>query len=571
MAEEHLRGRGFVERTAIWEGILDNVEDKSLSIRVRLPAEFPGGLPEVFVVNPSELGGRIAHVEQSGKVCVAPATGILIDVENPVGVLDQTMARAASILADGISGRSKSALQTEFVAYWADGAEKLLSICSPEGPARKLALVSLDANKGYIPWRQTRLVAESVSEANAWVARLGGVVVGGTEAFFVPLQAGFDPPGFGQITTVMWVRGILRECASESIRASLSSWLSKATLPASVIFSLPLNDENGRVLAGLRFEPVSSQAQKRALPGFRQGKAPAAVQLQFAPTTACKKLILDRVDAAYVLPRGGAGIDMRDRSIAIVGCGAVGSFVAQNFASMGIGEIRLVDPEAFEAGNCHRHVLGVRHIGANKAKALVAELDERYPHQRFFAREERAQDVLAHDQSFLLGADLIVFALGDETLERRLNEIFRLKRTIHVWLDPLGLGGHVLVANPSEGPGCYECLFKRNSEGALYNAASFAAPGQVFQRSLAGCAGLFTPFSNLDAVQTACIATRVGADSLRGTRLRSVLVSWFGERESYLAKGFSLSQRAALFTESEQRCEFEFAYQKCAVCAKVAA
>jgi hypothetical protein len=116
IAEEHLRGRGFIERTGIWEGILYDVEGKSLSIRVCLPAEFPGSLPEVFLASPSELGCRVAHVEKSGKICIAPATGILIDVENPVGVVEQSIAHAARILADGISGRSKSALQTEFVA-----------------------------------------------------------------------------------------------------------------------------------------------------------------------------------------------------------------------------------------------------------------------------------------------------------------------------------------------------------------------------------------------------------------------------------------------------------------------
>jgi len=429
IAEEYLRSRGFVERIGSWEGILDNVEGKTLSIRVRLSARFPDILPEIFLANQAELSGRVAHVEKSGKVCIAPATGILVDVDNPVGIVEQSLSRAARIVSDGISGRSRGDLQTEFLAYWGDDAEKLLSICSPEGGARRLVLVHLAPGEGYIPNRLTKLIADSASEARAWIARLGGVAVREEGAFFTPLEFGFDPPGFGEQISVKRARAILREHAIESVNASFNSWLYKTSLPASVIFSLPLNGDEGRALGGLRFGPIASQAAKKSQRGFRVGKVPAAVQLQFAPTEVCKKLVPNRVDAAYLLPRGGASMDMKDKSVAIVGCGAVGSFMAQNFAGVGIGEMRMVDSEDFEAANCHRHVLGAKHIGLNKAKALVLEFEARYPHQRFLFAAKEVQDVLAEKENFLLTADLIVLALGDETLERRLNQSLQMKRT----------------------------------------------------------------------------------------------------------------------------------------------
>jgi hypothetical protein len=336
--------------------------------------------------------------------------------------------------------------------------------------------------------------------------------------------------------------------------------------PAAVILSLPLPDSTEKVLAGIIFGVLDEDAKIR-LQHFRRKESPAAfVQLQFANRMACQRLLLERFDPDFLLPRGGAHRELYGKRIAIIGCGAVGSYILLHLASAGIGEFRLVDPETLTNANCHRHVLGVRHVGGKKVFALAAEFSANYPHQTFLAMDQKIQYVLDSEPDFILGADLVVIALGDETLALYLDRKLRPKRQVHAWLDPMGLGGHVLSTGESRG--CFSCLFKRDPAqlNRLYNAASFAAAGQNVQRSFSGCAGVFTPFSALDADRVGAIAARESIAALLNPTPKSVLVSWFGDRTAFERNGFNLSKRAHLFEFGQERVESDFQSDDCHVC-----
>jgi tRNA threonylcarbamoyladenosine dehydratase len=66
---------------------------------------------------------------------------------------------------------------------------------------------------------------------------------------------------------------------------------------------------------------------------------------------------------------------VRSLCVAIAGCGAFGGPVAHYLARLGVGEIRLADPEEFEASNINRQFAAyLDTIGVNKAEAVAAEL-----------------------------------------------------------------------------------------------------------------------------------------------------------------------------------------------------
>ena len=66
---------------------------------------------------------------------------------------------------------------------------------------------------------------------------------------------------------------------------------------------------------------------------------------------------------------------VRSLVVAIAGCGAIGAPVAHFLARLGVGELRLADPEEFEASNVNRQFAAyVDTIGVNKAEAVAAEV-----------------------------------------------------------------------------------------------------------------------------------------------------------------------------------------------------
>ncbi len=78
--------------------------------------------------------------------------------------------------------------------------------------------------------------------------------------------------------------------------------------------------------------------------------------------------------------RAGAPVTvatLANKTVAIVGVGAVGSFLADMLARAGIGGLHLVDHDLLRPGNCIRHLAGHRSIGEDKTLAVRNVLVER--------------------------------------------------------------------------------------------------------------------------------------------------------------------------------------------------
>ena len=258
---------------------------------------------------------------------------------------------------------------------------------------------------------------------------------------------------------------------------------------------------------------------------------------------------------------------LQDKAVTIVGCGALGSQIAVQLAAMGVGRIHLVDPESLSEDNLHRHVLGLLWIGINKAVALSTWLGVQYPHQQVAAQPLPIERVLKENSEFILGTDLLVCALGEETLERRLNTILgsAIPR-VHTWLEPLGIGGHVLSTAIPGSRGCFECLFPADQGAA--NASAFTAAGQDIRRSLAGCAGTFTPFSHVDVTRTAVEAAWLIGRILAGQHSQSALVSWRGTSPEFDSSGLRLSRRGERTVPGQVVSLAPYARIDCPVCAR---
>jgi hypothetical protein len=179
--------------------------------------------------------------------------------------------------------------------------------------------------------------------------------------------------------------------------------------------------------------------------------------------------------------------------------------------------------------------------------------------------DRKIQDVLAENRAFLLESDLIVIAVGDDTLEIWLNkELGRIKPRIHVWTEPLGLGQHALYVGGRGG--CFQCLFEENADFGQVKLSSFAGSGQNFDVSIAGCGGSYIRFSVNEAIQAALMATSLSFSILQGNQTASVLVSRMGNREAFEKEGYKVSKRANIFQIDEIRKEDKFIRPGCVGC-----
>jgi len=556
-----LEAYGFKAEGSRWIGNVHLSDGTSVRVYIALPASFPDALPEVFLQ--SKPCDHIAHIERSGKVCIARESGTLIDAFRPEDIVTEALSMARTILQNRSASDQPRELESEFLAYWLEPSlATMLSACPPEtltGPAC-LANLSYEGSLS--------LVAPSEEAARDWSLAVGKQIKATEDAFFVHLNSLPPPPAFGERMTLRRFLFIVDTNAARESTKKLNLWLKSHGIPATVVLSAPLVEEAGHVVFACALREFSRKTVARGEQGFRRGHVPKAIIVTRALDEPMLRMEVSRVDPAYVLPRGGADLRLRENTVAVVGCGSVGSYVAQALAAAGVGTLVLIDPEVLEAANIHRHVLGASHIRTPKVVGLEKTLRERFPHIRIRPFQKRIESILDEAPVAVLSADLIVFALGDETLELRLNTFLYGKvRRIHVWLEPLGVGSHVLSL-AKDGMGCFSCLYRRDDSEGLVNMASLVEPGQYFQQSFAGCAGTFTPFGSLDAEQAALHASREAVSVLRGDRVRPSLLSWVASKGSFLAAGRRLSRRGKSLSEEVLNREFDFTRPGCPVCCK---
>ncbi|MCI0719164.1 MAG: ThiF family adenylyltransferase [Acidobacteria bacterium] len=560
-AARALEDCGFQLHGGKWTGEITLNQARTIPLTVVLPPEFPDSLPNIYAEHEA-LIRRVPHIERDGKLCLAPSTGTLLDADNPEGIVRESLIRARGLLESGLNGELDEDFYREFLAYW--GADVTFrSVCTPKGLPREICVTELrgDDERGAAT-SPTILLADSLQTAKDLAFRMGLIAERHSRGFFLGLEKPLFPPDFGQrLTCAEWLTQIKQNCSSASWK-DFENWLRNVRLPLVLVLGMPLNNESGDVLIALMFGPA-----RRNVAGFRRGKAPASLELKHTAQQAVTQVHLDRYDAGYLLPRGGAMEQISNKTVAVVGCGAIGSHLIQRLASLGVGLFRLVDKELLEADNLYRHALGLKYVRLNKAEGISREVSTCYPHVKAEFRHEDVVSVLENEPDFLLSADLILVALGDETLELRLNSLLaNIRPRVHAWLEPLGIGGHVLVTAVSGGQGCFRCLFHNDEHHGLANRASFALPGQHFERSLAGCSGTFSPFSAIDADRTAIESARLAVEVLIGKRKDNVLVSWFGDSDQFRSQGFELSRRAVDFETGQCRYDTQFFNPVCSDC-----
>lgn len=109
---------------------------------------------------------------------------------------------------------------------------------------------------------------------------------------------------------------------------------------------------------------------------YTHGGAPGALALRVRQTTRGIALVAyesaDTSPGTRGLRAGPAAPWLADVRIAVVGCGAIGSFAADLLFRSGSRHLTLADSERLRPGNVVRHLAGVEHLGRHKTDAVRA-------------------------------------------------------------------------------------------------------------------------------------------------------------------------------------------------------
>ena len=162
-----------------------------------------------------------------------------------------------------------------------------------------------------------------------------------------------------------------------------------------------------------------------------------------------RQLLLPRMDEA-------AQLRLRRATVAVVGCGALGSAAAPYLVGAGVGRVLLLDPDVVALDNLHRQVqFTAADIGASKAERMAERLRSLNELVVVEPRTTKAAPMAVAPA--LDGADLTLECTDDPANKFALNDWAVGAGRQLVIAGVTGLRGQVLAVGP-DGP-CYRCLF----------------------------------------------------------------------------------------------------------------
>ncbi|MGE7713241.1 E2/UBC family protein [Priestia megaterium] len=564
-----------------FEGTL-TVEGHTVILQIVLPKHFPLKKP-MFILKEPQIFGFIPHVEPDGFICYSHDEGLLLDQNNPSGILYEAYYRAVNTLKDGITKKNHTDFQKEFESFWSRQKNKIQidSIFSP-GEAFKRINVYIDDKTG-----KTVVVENLAGETNQYLKTLYGCNVAEDfqhyQGIYIPLResAAIVPPAYTEFWNIKQIRKIVFENISTSNKKQLSSYLNRRVFRRKekefILLSFPIQ-EGQRILFGILLSDFHNKPNIKSRYPYLHPLKRNEIACDIVP------LSIKRHDRNYLLNRTQGNNKLSDKKVTIVGLGSLGSRVAFELARAGVRRFTLIDEDILDVDNVFRHELGIRHlywkdekkyVKISKALAMALEMSHRFPSLSIDYEEEDILELMEKKLELIIQSDLIIIAIGSPTIELYLNEKFyqmdKVPPIIYTWLDPLGIGGHALLSNNNgERYGCLQCLFTHpdDSTHLMSNKASFVAAGQFLGKTLAGCESVFTPYGSVDALQTAIVATRLAVKTLNYEVLDNPLISWKGENTELVTNGYRVSNRYNL--TSEQLYDYRHLYksENCPICEK---
>jgi hypothetical protein len=473
---------------------------------------FPYSQPRVFA---PAAGSNYywPHVEQRGLLCLRPSRNTASTAERIAVHLDD-----AEQLLSYPEATRREEFEREFVAYWGQRAttisdrDKVLSLVSPRGTSREVFYFYDGKTRRYV-------IADDKVSLKKWL-RNSGANPSDKEIFqtwLFRLSRPWTPKEFpetgGDIIRLL-PPDLARQCLIPGVKAP---------------FLFEVQTATGTAFAAV---VLRGPEHKEVVKGFRNiSKVPVERIISSYAKRPVERHAVSRVDGAWVHGRDhpSSYAEIKERKIAIVGCGAIGSALARLLVQSGVGEIMLVDGDSLSTANISRHALGMEYVGLNKALSLQSVLRKQFPHLTFEQAFPKGFERLSSKElDYLASADLIVTAGidfdGEAALDAWRRTLPRPPAYMSTWAEAYAAAGHAVL------------LYGNNSILTEFDAEERPKfrltdwPEEAGALIVeAGCGNAFQPHGAVDLHPTIGLAAGLALDGLLGRVPTSRRRVWMGD------------------------------------------
>lgn len=479
---------------------------------------FPNSQPAIKAPE-ANIEYRWPHVETEGWLCLK-ATNFFKD---PVQRLFQHILWAQEVLNSPEDLRRKEH-QREFAAYWLHYAHdlkekrpKILSLVAIVEQSKDLVyayhesmIVVADSSEQLIAWFKS--VGKELKQKQIYQTRLCWLLRPWTPSQYP--KTGKD------------VINHLGPEAAKQIRPGLHH---------PVLFGA--KTETGVVLVATILVGADIKDLQRGFRNIKQISTDHILSIYAARPV--QRVHVERVDGSWVHGRdhNAQYAEIAGKTVAVVGCGSLGGYIAHFLARAGVGRLILVDGDIFEAHNASRHVLALPELHESKSRAIARTLHQQFPHMR---------EVIAHPYKFeqlgkqalvaLAEADVLVSAgitlQGDLAVDAWRHSLEVPPAHVATWLEEYALAGHAVGLFQGDHLASGFDL----EESYRFRLTNWPAEAGATIVE-AGCGTTFQPHDAIDMLPTVTLATNMVIDILIGKTQTAHRRVWFGDRDRVIQLG----------------------------------
>ena len=483
------------------------------SVKVRFEIsdwEFTTYPTLVILERPPFLPALTPHVSGDGYQCYFVQGRVVLDRYRPDHAIWQCVEQARKEL-DHLSANPKyreREFEQEFGAHWAIGQKPhpipvLLADVTGAGDGAVPSFgIGVD-NGVYIIAATNETQVKALAEARGWptpkLKKIGTYIVRSPKSPTLPSEQlpatvaeafawikAWDPDAMKRIHAVLGQREWLGFKAIQFLIDTPAGWFG---------FFFDLN-------------PRRALMHKRKPSGYRQHLYNKGNELPII------RVSVSQISPDFIHSRNLQFPSLKDRRITLIGCGAIGGYLAQALvklgAGSGAGSLTLIDPDLLAPGNLGRHFLGMDSLYKSKAVALQEVLTRQFPHAKIVAEARSA----AYPSD--ITGDLVIDATGEEAVSEAINANRRTKSraegvpVLHTWIVGNGECVQCLWVDQKK-YACFRCM-RRNDTA---RTPRFPVIDHDPETRIVGCSA-YTPYAVSAPMSASALAIDMIIDWLKG-------------------------------------------------------
>lgn len=503
-------------------------------IIIGIPNDWGQNLVDIYIA--LEEIPYIPHIDNKGKLCLYDLEGSIIE-KNLLGILNQCILRAQSIIEEGISKENWNDFLEEFDSY---------ILCLPEWKRVKAVIPNLESSKkiSYCPTKEIKKQRRKNESYSQYLKR--------TEVndYFASIDTN-DFKEWGYNNSIKNGLYLYSEAKDIIYPPKIDNPISVEYL--NVIFeSVKITSDIRKVIRKSK-EELFTIFEVKQPNGISNTfgviiKAPCFNMdstLELIEKTEIIPLYVERLDERSLLNRTSFDENiLSNKEYLLIGCGSIGGYVFNNLIKSGCKNVTLIDHDKLGSENIYRHLLGRDYIGDYKVEALRKFGEKSLPGLEIKTVAEKIQDAIDDCGIDFNDYDYVIAATGNAIVNMWINDYINTNRintpVFYIWNETLDIGSHVAVIQFDKA-GCYECIFKRDEILGLYDSTSYCKPGQNVTKNVSGCSGTFIPYGSLISIQSSILFINLLKKFAEGRIEKNIVVSEKGDDYYFKKSGFILS------------------------------